>query len=36
MWHENSKGPSTVPCGNPESTVIASEEVPSIITVICL
>ena len=30
MWHKNSKGPSTVPCGTPESTVVASEEVPSI------
>ena len=32
MWHKNSKRPSTVPCGTPESTVVASEEVPSITT----
>jgi len=25
MWHKNSIGPSTVPCGTPESTVASSE-----------
>jgi hypothetical protein len=29
MWHKNSIGPSTVPCGIPESTVASSEYSPS-------
>ena len=30
----NSRGPNTIPCGTPESREVASEEVPSITTVI--
>ena len=34
MWHKNSRGPNTIPCGTPESREVASEEVPTITTVI--
>ena len=36
MWHKNSIGPSTVPCGTLESTVALSEYSSSIATCIFL
>ena len=36
MWHKNKRRPRTVPWGTPESTDVASEDVPSKITCICL
>ena len=29
MWQRNRSGPSTVPCGTPDSTVIEDDKVPS-------
>jgi hypothetical protein len=34
MWHKNSSGPNTVPCGTPESTWALSECSPSTTTLI--
>jgi hypothetical protein len=34
MWHKNSSGPNTVPCGTPESTWALSEGLPSTTTLI--
>ena len=36
MWHKNSSGPRTVPCGTPESTVTESDSSPSTTTFIFL
>ena len=36
MWKRNSMGPSTVPCGTPESTVICWDDAPSNVTLIFL
>ena len=41
MWHKNSRGPSTVPCGTPESTValaamlVVSNRQPNFLVVQC-
>jgi hypothetical protein len=32
MWQRNNMGPSTVPCGTPESTVICWDDSPSNVT----
>ena len=36
IWHNNRRGPRTVPCGTPESSLIASDSSPSTTIFICL
>ena len=36
MWHDDKRGPKTVLWGTPESTDVASEDMPSETTCICL
>ena len=36
IWHKNSRGPRTVPCGTPESTLTDSDSSPSTTTFIFL
>ena len=36
IWHKNSRGPRTVPCGTPESTLTDSDSSPSKTTFIFL